>query len=164
MNDFTVDLGKIIKKASKPDFVRQAGEYVLSASKLNCPVDSGVLRNSIFLDVEENGDKIEATVYTDNQYSPYVELGTGRKGEMNHNGISPNVTPAYTLEPWWIHESQIDQGTAERYHWFYIDTEDGRFYRCDGQPAQPFLYPAIKDNESDIIKILNNGIDEILKG
>ena len=84
--------------------------------------------------------------------APYVEFGTGPKGQADHAGISPEVTPVYTQAPWWIHESQIDRRTAEKYRWFYIDTPQGRFYQCTGQPAHPFLYPALHDNEDKILK------------
>ena len=31
-------------------------------------------------------------------------------------------------------------------------TPQGRFYQCTGQPAHPFLYPALHDNEDKILK------------
>ena len=85
-------------------------------------------------------------------YAPYLEFGTGPKGQENHAGISPEITPAYTQNPWWIHESQVDRRVAEKYHWFYLDTPDGRFYLCTGQPAYPFMYPALKDSQDQILE------------
>ena len=67
------------------------------------------------------------------------------------------------MEPWWIHESDLDVGVAEMYHWPYIDTPDGRFYKCSGQPARPFMYPALKDNEDEVIRIMNSDIEKVLK-
>lgn len=81
-----------------------------------------------------------------------MEFGTGPRGREDHAGISPNVSPSYTQKPWWIHESQIDARTAEKYGWFHIDTPEGRFYQCSGQAAQPFMYPALKNNEQKIIR------------
>ena len=156
-------LDKLVAEVNNPQFLKEAGQYVQTAAKLMAPADSGYLRNSIFLDVGGTDDGTEATVYTNVQYAPYVEFGTGPKGAANHAGISPEVTPAYTMEPWWIHESQIDPAVAERYGWFYIDTEEGRFYRCDGQPAQPFMYPALHDNQKEVIDILRKGIKEAIK-
>lgn len=103
------------------------------------------------------------TCFTNKSYAPYVEFGTGPKGQANHAGISPNVPVAYSQSPWWIHESQIDKGLAEKYHWFYIDTKDGRFYQCNGQPARPFMYPALKNNEEKITRLIANDIKEQLK-
>ena len=163
MSKVDVILDKVEAAVNNPQFLKEAGQYVQTAAKLMAPADSGYLRNSIFLDVESGNNGPEATVYTSVQYAPYVELGTGPKGAANHAGISPEVTVAYTMEPWWIHESQIDPAVAERYGWFYIDTEGGRFYRCDGQPAQPFMYPALHDNINTVMDILRRGIKEAIK-
>ena len=164
MSKVDVILDKVIEVANNPKFLREAGQYVQTAAKLLAPAGStGLLRNSIFLEVNDTVDGMEAVVFTNIQYAPYVEFGTGPKGAYNHTGISPEVTPAYTMEPWWIHESQIDPGIADMYHWFHIDTENGRFYRCDGQPAQPFMYPALHDNKDKVRDILKRGIKEAIK-
>jgi len=115
-----------------------------------CPVNDGELRQSIKTRVVVEADKVIGTVYTNKKYASYVEFGTGPKGEASHSGISPEVSPVYSQSPWWIHESQVDAETAEKYHWFFIDTPEGRFYQTSGQAAQPFMYPGLKDNE-DII-------------
>lgn len=108
--------------------------------------------------VETEGRNVTGICYTDKKYGPYVEFGTGPKGQENHEGISPDTTPVYTQSPWWIHEgsgpNEVDRATAEKYGWFYIDTPEGRFYQCTGQPAQPFLYPALKNNEKQIEQVI----------
>lgn len=121
-----------------------------------CLVKSGELKQKIRISTEQQDEKVIGTVYTNVKYAPYIEFGTGPKGEKNHEGISPLVTPVYSQSPWWIHESQIDVETAEKYHWFYIDTKDGRFYQCSGQAAQPFLYPALKNNEDRVTRNISN--------
>ena len=105
-----------------------------------------------YADVEGDANRAVGTCWTNRAYAPYVEFGTGPKGQADHAGISPEVTPVYTQVPWWIHESQVDRRTAEKYRWFYINTPQGRFYQCTGQPAHPFLYPALHDNEDKILK------------
>lgn len=140
-----------------------AGNFVLSAAKLAVQKDSGYLSQNIFLDIEEENGQLEAIVYTKVEYAPYVEFGTGQKGAANHDGISPEVSPAYRLSPWWIHESMVDAGTAEKYHWYTIDTPQGKFYQCTGQPARPFLYPALHDNLDTVETIVRDGIDEAVK-
>lgn len=159
-----VQLDSIVEKASNAEYVKEAGQYVRSAAVLGTPAVSGYLRQNIFQDFETGRFTVTSQVYTDVTYAPYVELGTGPKGELNHSGISPEIEPVYKTKPWWIHESQIDIWTAEMYHWPYIDTPEGRFYKCSGQPARPFLYPALKDNESTILDIMKNGMNDILKG
>lgn len=121
-----------------------------------CLVKSGELKQKIRISTEQQDEKVIGTVYTNVKYAPYIEFGTGPKGEKNHEGISPLVTPVYSQSPWWIHESQIGVETAEKYHWFYIDTKKGRFYQCSGQAAQPFLYPALKNNEDRVTRNISN--------
>lgn len=161
--EFSAQLGKICSNMGRAEGVKKATQLVRGAAVLNAPGRTGYLRDNIFADVEAAGDTAIGTVYTNVSYSPYVELGTGPKGAADHDGISPEITPAYTMEPWWIHESQIDVGAAEQYHWPYIETPEGKFYKCTGQPARPFMYPALKDNEDEVIKILDDDIDSILK-
>lgn len=132
--------------------VEQATYLVKTAAEGNVHIDTGELRQSIYTEVEDNGDTATGVCWTDKAYAPYLEFGTGPKGQENHAGTSPEITPAYTRSPWWIHESQVDKRVAEKYHWFYIDTPDGRFYQCTGQPAYPFMYPALKDNQDQILE------------
>lgn len=120
---------------------------VQATAKLLCSVNQGELRNSIKTSVETEAGRVTGTVYTNKNYAAYVEFGTGPVGEQNHAGISPEITPAYSQNPWWIHESMIDKKDAG---FFKIETENGTFYQTHGQPAQPFLYPALKSNEKNI--------------
>ena len=91
--------------------VSDAVQTVRSAA-MSVHVDTGELQQSIHADVEENGDTVTGTCWTNKPYAPYLEFGTGPKGQENHAGISPEITPAYTQNPWWIHESQVDRRVA----------------------------------------------------
>lgn len=164
LKELCVGLDKIVAQAGKAEYVKEAGQFVRGAAIEGCPGNSGYLRQNIFCDFEETEEDAKSEVYTDVSYGGFVELGTGPRGAADHDGISPNVTPAYTMEPWWIHESQVDQWVAEQYRWPYIDTDQGRFYKCSGQPAKPFLYPALKDNEQKVLRIMRDGMNNILKG
>ncbi len=150
------ELDKKLKQLAEIDMKRavaQAIQTVKSAAVNNCSVDTGELRQSIYAEVTGDSNRAEGICWTNKAYAPYVEFGTGPKGQADHAGISPDVAPVYTQSPWWIHESQVDRRVAEKYRWFYIDTPEGRFYQCTGQPAHPFMYPALHDNED---KILSN--------
>lgn len=129
---------------------------VQAEAKLGCPVNDGELRNSIRTTLEEKSDYISGTCYTNKKHAAYVEFGAGPKGQADHTGISPLVSPSYTQNPWWIHESQIDSDVAEKYGWFKLETQDGIFYQCSGQAAQSFLYPALKNNEERAVKSMGN--------
>lgn len=166
-------LDKLMKKYGKlaDDIAGQAMERAVEASckrvqaeaKLRCPVNDGELRQSIRVKVEEVGDRVCGCVYTNKSHAPYVEFGTGPKGDADHSGISPVFTPSYSQSPWWVHESQIDKKTAEKYHMFAIETKDGIFYRSSGQAAQPFMYPALKDNEDRVTRNIANYIAREIK-
>lgn len=151
-------LGMLVEEGLSKAIGKQA-KKVQATAKLLCSVNQGELRNSIKTSVETEAGRVIGTVYTNKKYAAYVEFGTGPVGEQNHAGISPEVTPAYSQNPWWIHESMIDKKDAEQYHFFKIETENGSFYQTHGQPAQPFLYPALKSNKKNI----QRGIEEELQ-
>jgi HK97 gp10 family phage protein len=135
---------------------------VQEAAKGKVPTNTTALRESILTDVVVTGNTVTGVCYPTFKYAIYVEFGTGPRGQTNHEGISPDVAVAYTQSPWWIHESQLDEGVAEKYHWEYIETKQGKFYKCTGQPAHPFMYPALKNNEYIIRDIYKEHIDRIL--
>lgn len=155
------ELEKRLSQMSRVDtkpIVGKGISFVQEVAKSNCPVGDGELRQSIYTDVDDDSGIARGTCFPSAAHGPYVEFGTGPKGQASHEGVSPDVAVAYTMEPWWIHEgpgeNEIDRATAEHYHFQYIDTPQGRFYKCTGQAAQPYLYPALKDNEENVLKIM----------
>lgn len=160
------DLGRLAGAVSDRQHINKAGHIVLNAAISNCTgfkVTSGELRGSIGLTVTDDEEGLVAHVGTQKEYAIYVEVGTGPKGQADHAGISPDIQPTYRMTPWWIHESMVDEDAAEVYGWHYIDTKQGRFYRVSGQPAHPFLYPALKDHEEDISRVLKDGWTGVLR-
>lgn len=156
-----------MEKVNLKNGIARGIALVQESAKHIAPVHDGELRQKIMTDVSELGDgTIRGTCWANVAHDRYVELGTGPKGQASHNGISPNISPAYTQSPWWIHEGsgadEIDRATAEHYHFPYIETKDGRFYQCTGQPAQPFLYPALKNNEDRITEIIGEELKKQL--
>ena len=130
--------------------VLHAAKTVVQAdAKRLAPGNNGELRNSIKTRVKMDGDKVIGEVYTNLHYAPYVEFGTGPKGQASHSGISPEVSVSYRSSPWYVHEDQINVGP---YHFQKI----GEFYKMYGQPAQPYLYPALRDNQERVSKNISN--------
>lgn len=81
-------LDKLLSKLDKisQEEVIQAGltkacQRVERAAKQKCPVDSGILKDSITHTINGN----EGVVGTNVEYGPYVELGTGKYAK-NGNG------------------------------------------------------------------------------
>lgn len=123
--------------------VRETTKKAQAQAKLLVPAGgSGELRESIHTKFSRNGSIFEGIVYTNKEYAPYVEFGTGPIGQENKPELPEGISISYRQDAWWIHESQIDGEEASRYHFFRIETPAGVFYRCGGQAAQPFMVPA----------------------
>lgn len=124
------------------------------------PVDQGQLRNSIHIKVEEKGSEIIGTISTNQKQGVFVEFGTGPKGMAAPKDLPPEIASQlhYRNDMWWIHESQIDPRVAEKYHFIRFETDEGVFYGTYGQEPQPFMYPALKQNQEVIKKYLADEI------
>ncbi len=94
-------------------------------AKKRCPVDTGNLRNSIG-HVVVDGDSPAAYIGTNEEYAPYVELGTGK--------YYPGGRPT----PW------AYQDAVGKWHW------------TRGNKAQPFLKPAAADHAKQYRDIIES--------
>lgn len=139
MIDVKLDgLDKILKNLNKKKFDKAKMRKALNKSALlvqrdakqNCAVDTGHLRASIVTEVHDD----YAIVGTNVKYAPYVEFGTGLLGDQS----VPHTT---------------------RDSWSY-QTADGEWHTSHGQRPQPFLIPALKNNEQNIMKIMKEVINE----
>jgi HK97 gp10 family phage protein len=152
---------KLASKQVGDDIVRRAvlnacKNVVQAEAKLRAPANEGELRNSIKVRVKMEGDRAIGEVFTNSDHGAYVELGTGPKGQASHSGISPDVNVSYRSSPWYVHEDQIDVGP---YHFQKM----GEFYKMCGQPAQPYLYPALKDNQERVSNNISKYVSRKIK-
>lgn len=131
--------------------VKKQAERVRGLAVKLCPANHGELRGSIRTKVEQDAGSTIGCVYTNAEYAAYVEFGTGPAGQANHQGISPNVPVAYRQDSWWFPGDKVDPSDAEKYHWPKSGDGDQTFYFTDGQPAQPFMYPALKTMEKHVV-------------
>ncbi len=122
------------------------GKFIADDARLRVPVDIGDLRKSIQHTTRDTGDAIETVVHTNSDHAAHVEFGTGPVGAANHAGISPLVTPQYRKDKWLgvIPDLKTENDAGIRY--------------IAGQPAQPYLYPALKDNEEELLRYLKKEI------
>ena len=111
--------------------VRKACALVERSAKKKAPKDTGALRRSIESQVRVSGNSIDGIVFTNLEYAPYVEFGTGIESE---------------------------KGGRDDVPWRYQD-EKGNWHTTSGQPPQPFMRPAIKENREKITGILKEGIN-----
>ncbi len=126
--------------------VNKATKLVHGQAKDLAPVDKGGLAGSIHMQVTDTGKSLEGRVYTNLEYAPYVEFGTGVTG----NGTYPYQIEGLNLE-------YKDKG------WAYYDEDKGEWIYTKGQEAQPYMYPALKENEKTIKRILKDGVKTKLK-
>lgn len=145
--------------------MQQAVDKVQGDAKELAAVNTGQLRNTILTSIEETKDTITGKIYSNLPQAVYTEFGTGPAGRDAPKDLPPDIASEiqYKNEGWWIHESQIDAAVAEKYHFFKLETEDGIFYRTNGQKPQPFMYPAIKQNTEYITEALAASIRMELK-
>ena len=137
-------LNNISKTEQVKETMNTAVLLVHGQAKALAPVDTGNLAGSIHPKVITQGKTIIGKVYTNLSYAPFVEFGTGSKG----NGTYPNkkIKLSYRSTPW-------------------VYTPDGgeTFYRTEGQVAQPYMYPAIKRNEKKIKNMFKVALHTDLK-
>ena len=126
--------------------MNKATQLVHGQAKALAPVDTGDLAGSIHMQVKDTGEELQGRVYTNKEYAPYVEFGTGVTG----NGTYPYQIEGLTLV-------YRDKG------WAYYDEDKGEWIYTKGQEAQPYMYPALKGNEKAIKRILKEGVHTKLK-
>lgn len=135
-----------ISKMNLRKAMSKAVSVVHAQAKALAPVDTGNLAGSIHMDIKEEDKTIIGRVYTNLQYAPYVEFGTGIKGNGTYKYKVKDLNLTYRNSGW-------------------VYTPDGgdTFYYTEGQVAQPYMYPALKENESYIKKLFNEEAKAILK-
>lgn len=126
--------------------MNKATQLVHGQAKELAPVDKGQLGESIHMQVKDTGKTLEGRVYTNVEYAAYVEFGTGITG----NGTYPYEVEGLSLE-------YKDKG------WAYFDEDKGEWIYTKGQEAQPYMYPALKENEKTIKQMFKNGVHTKLK-
>lgn len=126
--------------------VVQATTLVHGQAKNLAPVDTGNLAGSIRMEVKMADKNIQGRVFTNLEYAPFVEFGTGSNGSGTYPYKVKDLSLTYRDTPW-------------------VYSPDGgeTFYYTNGQPAQPYMYPALKENEKYIKELLKSGVKEKLK-
>ncbi|MEK4006091.1 HK97-gp10 family putative phage morphogenesis protein [Paenibacillus sp. FSL H3-0333] len=76
LNNIGGDVEASAEKGMLAAALKASGE-----AKLLCPVDEGILRNSIQAGVEKDKGRTVGFVKTNVYYAPYVEFGTGQRGK-----------------------------------------------------------------------------------
>lgn len=130
-----LDVNAAVKKGLK-----KTGRNIQEAAKMRGPVPvTGQLENSIYVKDVPEGVEVGASA----KYAVYVEYGTGQRGEAAQIGEALDGSSlSYTL---------------------IKENSEGEYYDYMGQDPQPFLYPAVKDNEKNIAKNIADELEKALK-
>lgn len=125
--------------------VAKQTKFVQGVAKELCPVDTGGLRERIKENTRKNKNEIVGTVHTNVEYAPYVEFGTGKVGETTPVADKYPGELSYKQDKWKVNIPDVGPRWIE------------------GQPAQPFLYPALKNNEDKILENIKSDVKEAIR-
>lgn len=120
--DSAVNIEKVNKALTKACLV------VERSARQKAPKGNGDLQRSI----KHRVDNAEGVVFTNLEYAPYVEYGTGIFAE---GGNGRQDVP-----------------------WCYKDLETGEFVYTSGMHPHPYMRPALDENREEILRILREGI------
>lgn len=125
--------------------MQQQGELVKGDAKDLCPVDLGDLRQSIKRETKRYKGKIVSKVYTNSDHAAYVEFGTGKKGESTPVSDKYPGPLSYKQDKWKVNIPDVGVRWIE------------------GQSAQPYLYPALKNNEEKVIENIKEDVKKAIR-
>lgn len=113
--------------------MEQACLVVEADSKKNCPINDGILRESITHALEEDGETVIGYIGSNIEYAPYVHQGTG----------------IYAL---------MGNGRKE-VPWTFYDSKKGEFVSTDGIQPTPFIQDAVEANRAGILTYFGGIVD-----
>ena len=91
-------------------------------------------------------------------------MGTGQVGQASQKDLPPGMNPVYTQEPWFFPVDSVDIDLNAIYGMPIIKIQGKEFYRTNGQPARPFLYPALKEGTENAADIYKQHIQKSIRG
>lgn len=125
--------------------LQKQGELVKGDAKDLCQVDTGDLRQSIRKSTKRHKGKIVSKIYTNSDHAAYVEFGTGQVGQNTPVTDKYPGPLAYKQDKWLANIPDV----GLRY--------------IAGQPAQPYLYPALKNNKEKIVDNIKDDVKRAIR-
>ena len=123
------ELEEIADTENLQQALKKAAAAVARSAIQNAPKGkTGELRRSIKSKVEG----LEGIVYSNLEYAPYVEYGTGKFAE---GGNGRKDVP-----------------------WAYEDEETGDLIWTSGQHPKPYMRPALNENRENILRLIKEGL------
>lgn len=113
--------------------------------------------------VKDTGGNIIGRVWNDNPVAVFREFGAGRVGEASQKDLPPDVNPTYTQEMWFFPVELVDIDLTEIYGMQKITIQGKEFYRTNGQPARPFMYPSFKEGVAHADEVYKEHVQKHLR-
>ncbi len=138
------------------------GEIVRNMTTVFRTTSADGLRQSVQVEVKEEGKDLEGTIKTDKVYAKVHEFGTVGKG-----GTLPDIVPvkakALRFEIPFATRIAPKEGPFRR---LAKPQEIGKviFSQRVSIPARPFFFPAVKENLEQIPKQIKEQVDAVTKG
>lgn len=124
------EIDELLDSAALEHAVGLACAVVERDAKQKAPKDTGALARSITSEVEVKNGEVIGTVFTPLEYAPYIEYGTGLFAESGGRKDVP---------------------------WCYQD-DKGEWHSTSGQKPQPFMRPALNENRTKILNIIEEAL------
>lgn len=131
----------ILNKSLEAKVLNKIGAFIRDEAKRRCPVDNGQLRNSLQYEVDLGDSSV--TIFSDLNYAPFVEYGTG-VFHIDEEG-NPQPHMGWDVEPVEKKALHFRIGKNEVF---------AKKVHIEGMQAQPFLRPAVHQNMSKIKSII----------
>lgn len=139
-------------------------EYAVQNIQSNFKYPSGGLAGSVETEVAKNVDnEIVGRVFSKKEHSFYTEFGTGLVGQNSPKDLPPGVVPVYSQQPWFFPVASVDKDLHALYGMLIIKIQEVEFYLTRGQPARPWLYPALKQTSEELPEIFKENVSKKLK-
>lgn len=150
-NQIYVDAEKVLKRLKQianmdlKEPMTKATELVHGQAVENAPVDTGMLKESIHMRVEDNDREVNGVVYTNNEYATYVEYGTGQVAVGTYPDMTKSLT--YSNKPYWKYQDK-----------------KGNWHTTSGHEANPFMYNAVQMHKKEIKDLLGDSVKSVVRG
>lgn len=143
------------KTALTSDIGPEIAQVMYANAVKNVPVDTGRLRQSLtagkaVIRREDGSDEVFIGATTNVEYAPYVEYGTGTKGD-------PSV-PHVPKDSWWSLNPNWEIWMPERDP---KNPRNNKWLKWYAQAPNPFMGTALKQTEKIAIKMMTDGIEEV---
>lgn len=154
-----------IEKACE-NAVKSITKKTQAQAKLLSPVHLGELRESIKTRFQTEDGQIIGEVFTNKNYAPYVEFGTGPKGQDSAPQLPEGIQIHYSQSGWLIPASAMGVDQASMYGFCIIKDKSGNVigYATNGQKAQPYMVPAMKYAEQIASDEMEQAIRNLIGG